>query len=146
MKYRVALAGLFVLATLMAGCGDSPGSSSTSNTVTGPNGEILLVNPNSRTENFTMEAGFVGTLLLTEDKCITGRTDYGLDLGLIFPAGTRFGDGEPLTVEVEGQTFEVGSTVSLGGGVLSLEDSKKLIGDLQEGCLKDEMFYVQTVS
>jgi hypothetical protein len=146
MKHRVALAGVFVLATLMAGCGDSPGSSSTSNTVTGPNGEILLVNPNSGTENSTMEAAFDGILLLTEDNCIAGKTDYGLDAGLIFPAGARFGDGEPLTVEVEGKTFEIGSTVSLGGGFLPLEHLKKVIGDLPEGCLQDSMFYVQTVS
>src|SRR4051794_33690232 len=106
MTYRVALAGVFVLATLMSGCGGSPGSS-TSNAVTGPNSEILLVNPNSGTETSEMEAAFDGSLLLGEDKCIAGKTDYGLDAGLIFPAGTRFGDGEPLTVEVEGKTFEI---------------------------------------
>jgi hypothetical protein len=145
MKCRVALAGVFVLATLIAACGGSPGSGS-SNTVTGPNGEILLVNTDSGSENYEMEAGLEGTLVLSGDKCITGKTNDGLDLGLIFPAGTRFGDGEPLTVAVEGRTFEIGSPVSLGGGVLSLKESKELIGDLPEGCLQGEMFYVQTVS
>lgn len=105
-----------------------------------------MVNPESGSENYEMEAGFEGTLVLSEDKCVAGKTNDGLEFGLIFPAGTRFGDGEPLTVEVEGRTFEIGSPALLGGGVLSLEESTKLIGDLQEGCARDEMFYVQIVS
>lgn len=109
---------------------------------------MLLINPDSGVENFEMEAGFEGTLLLSDENCVIGRTVEGRDMALVFPAGTSLQGGNPLTVEVEGRSIEVGIplSVTLGGGVISQGQLGKLLEKAPEQCRREETFYVQTVS
>ena len=145
-KNRTAVMAISLLAVLLAGCGNSAGSGASGNIVTGPNGEILLLNPRSTGENYEMEAAFEGTLVVGEDDCIIGRTSDGRDFGLLFPAGARFETGDPPAVEVEGHSLRVGDLVSFGGGSLSRSDIGKLLGGASDQCLREETFYVQTFS
>jgi hypothetical protein len=143
-KNSTAVLAISVLAVLLAGCGNSAGSGASGNIVTGPNGEMLLVHPRSAQANSVMEAAFDGTLVVGEDDCIIGRTSDGRDFGLLFPAGARFGAGDPPTVEVEGHSLRVGHLVSFGGGSLSRSDIGKILGGAPDQCLREETFYVQT--
>ncbi|MCW2131911.1 hypothetical protein [Arthrobacter sp. VKM Ac-2550] len=140
---------LLALTVVLTGCGD-PSGQAVQNTavITGPEEEMLLVNPDSGVENFEMEAGFDGTLLLSDENCVIGRTVEGRDMALVFPAGTSFQGGNPLTVEVEGRSIEVGIPMSatLGGGVISQGQLGKLLEEAPEQCRREETFYVQTVS
>lgn len=144
MKVSAALAPVLFLAVLLSGCGDAAGSATTS---TGPNGEMLLVNPDSASENFAMEALFEGTLVLNEGECITGRTIDGRTMGLIFPADTGFAEEGPLTVVVLGHRLEVGAPVALGGGgIMPGGRLERIVQDAPAACRHDETFYVQSVS
>jgi hypothetical protein len=150
MKNSAALLALVALTLVMSGCGSpSGGASATGESIsTGPNGEMLLVNPNSARENSEMEAGFEGALVLNNENCIIGRGIDGQEMALVFPADTRFAKGDPLAVTVEGHRIEVGVPmhVTLGGGVLSGGQLGELLERAPEQCRREETFYVQTVS
>jgi hypothetical protein len=150
MKNSAALLALAALTVVLAACGSSSdGATATAgNTVTGPHGEMLLVNPNSDQDNSEMEAAFDGSLVLGSGNCIIGKSVDGQETALVFPADTKFAKGEPLTVELEGHSIEVGvpMSVTLGGGVLSGGQLSKLLEKAPEQCRQKETFYVQTVS
>lgn len=139
-----ALAPALYVAVLLSGCG---GASGTTAMPTGPDGEILLVNADSASENYAMEALFEGALVLNKGSCITGRTTEGRELALIFPADAGFAETEPLTVVVHGHLLEVGAPVALGGGgILSGGRLERIVQDAPAQCRHDETFYVQSVS
>jgi len=150
MKNSAALMALVTLTALLSGCGSpSGGAAAPGESISaGPNGEMLLVNPNSARENFEMEAGFEGAIVLNDEGCIIGRDIDGKEMTLIFPADTRFAKGDPLTVELEGHPIQVGvpMPVTLGGGVLSGGQLSNLVEGAPEQCRREETFYVQTVS
>jgi hypothetical protein len=143
MRKPMALVAL-LLAAALAGCGNPAAREPSA--FTGPNGVVLLANPNSGAENFEMEAGFDGRLALSAG-CVIGRLD-DKEVALIFPAGTRFAGEDPLTVQVEGNDIEVGTqmNVSLGGGFLSGGQLESILEDAPVQCQREETLYVQTVS
>ncbi|EMY35727.1 hypothetical protein D477_002728 [Arthrobacter crystallopoietes BAB-32] len=149
MKRFPRLEAFLVLTVAISGCADTsadqPGNA---NIATGPGGEMLLVNPESAGENYAMEAAFEGSLILNEENCIIGKTAEGQEMALVFPSGTRFAASDPLSIEVEGQSIEVGKPmpVTLGGGVISQGQLEKLLEGAPQQCRHEETFYVQTIS
>lgn len=146
MKTRVLLLVILASSAMTSGCvGPTGGTAFGVNLSTGPNGEILLVNPDSASEDFEMEAAFEGTLALSGGNCIIGKTAQGQESIMVFPAKTRFTGDAPLTLEVDGRPIEVDTPVTFGGGFLSGGQLEKLLEDVPEECRRAETFYVQTV-
>ncbi|GAB3521748.1 hypothetical protein GCM10027402_12370 [Arthrobacter monumenti] len=131
---------------MTAGCGNQQGDAVFDGPIsTGPNGEILLINPDSGSDNFEMEAAFEGTLALGDGNCIIGRTTQGQESTLVFPADTRLPGNGSMTLKVDGRSIEIVAPVTFGGGFLTGAHLEILLTNAPKECRRAETFYVQNI-
>jgi hypothetical protein len=111
---------------------------------TGPQGEVLLVNPFSKGQT-EMQAGIVGALTVSPSRCVEAVDGNGNRWAVLLPQGASFQDSDPLSIKVSGRVLEIGSQATFGGGMVEGERNVTLLRDVPEPCRSDQTFQIQNI-
>ena len=99
-------------------------------------GTLVLVGESNDNQ---MMSQVVGTL--TDVEGCLGVTADGGTLLVVWPHGTTIKTPEPLRVTVDGETYGIGDTVTLGGGAVGpLRTSSAFYDKVPSGCRDADVF------